>query len=104
MIALPQILSELSSAEDFLLHFDIEHDPKIVAVHRVELLRRVRCGLAAAPDSQDPESALVLCRTLLERAYSELAKPGEHRRTPPPRRQPFVALGSVKPPHRRRPL
>lgn len=69
-------LEELSSAEDFLLYFNIEFDQSVVHVNRLHILQRFNDYLAKAQDSM-PESAdaqFEVYARLLSRAYQDFVE------------------------------
>lgn len=70
---LTQRLRELSSAEDFLAFFAVPHDPKVVDVSRLHILKRFFQYIrqeATLPD--DNGQALYACyRQLLVKAYED---------------------------------
>ncbi len=66
-------LEELSSAEDFLLYFNVEFVQRVVHVNRLHILQRYNDYLAKAKDSM-PESADAMFDVyakLLTRAYQD---------------------------------
>lgn len=66
-------LEELSSAEDFLLYFNIEFEQSVVHVNRLHILQRFNDYLAKAEDSM-PENAdarYAAYAKLLSRAYQD---------------------------------
>lgn len=103
-------LENLESAEDFLLHFDLEFDPAVVHVNRLHILQRFHDYLDKAGDMlpTEGEAGYAAFRSLLARAYldfvesdaltekvfkvlKEAAKPAA-----------FVALGDIAQPERAR--
>ncbi len=69
---LDEELEDLESAEDFLDHFGIDYDPKVVQVNRLHILQRFHDYLAKAepmPQAEDLRRGLV--SVLLERAYND---------------------------------
>jgi nitrogenase-stabilizing/protective protein len=67
-------LATLSSAEDFFTFLDVGYDPAVLDVVRLHILKRMgeylrknKSALAQA----DEQTARALCRTHLERAYSD---------------------------------
>lgn len=69
-------LEELSSAEDFLLYFDVAYEPSIVHVNRLHILQRFNEYLTNAEDTM-PESAdkkYVAYAELLNRAYQDFVE------------------------------
>jgi nitrogenase-stabilizing/protective protein len=66
-------LDELSSAEDFLLYFNVEFEQRVVHVNRLHILQRYNDYLAKAKESM-PESADAMFEVyakLLTRAYQD---------------------------------
>jgi nitrogenase-stabilizing/protective protein len=69
-------LEELSSAEDFLLYFDVEFEPRVVHVNRLHILQRFNDYLAKAQAAM-PESAEAkydAYAKLLTRAYQDFVE------------------------------
>ena len=73
MNMLAHILKPLSSVEEFLEHFAIEHDPAVIRVSRLHIMQRfhqylrLETGLAA----MDEAELRALCHNLLTRAYQD---------------------------------
>ena len=69
-------LEELSSAEDFLLYFNVEFEPRVVHVNRLHILQRFNDYLAKAQAAM-PESAEAkydAYAKLLTRAYQDFVE------------------------------
>lgn len=66
-------LEELSSAEDFLLYFNIEYEQSIVHVNRLHILQRFNDYLAMAQESMpdDADAMFEVYASLLTRAYQD---------------------------------
>jgi nitrogenase-stabilizing/protective protein len=75
-ITLPTTLQELSSAEDFLDHFGIPFDPKVVQVSRLHILKRFHDYLESHDaDTNGDEAALsATISELLQRAYTDFVR------------------------------
>ncbi|MBK1690630.1 nitrogenase-stabilizing/protective protein NifW [Ectothiorhodospira mobilis] len=70
--ALHDELQALESAEDFLEHFAIPHDPEVVRVHRLHILQRFHDYLQAGPPPDgDLQAQRDHGRALLLRAYTD---------------------------------
>jgi nitrogenase-stabilizing/protective protein len=68
-------LRTLSSAEDFFCFLDVAYDPAVLNVARLHILKRMGEYLRESTLAEDDElTALLLCRTHLERAYSDFVK------------------------------
>lgn len=76
MIHLPESLAELSTAEEFLTHFAIPHDPRVVEVCRLHILQRFHDYVAAAEDTSngDMSAQYGQIRSLLLRAYDDFVR------------------------------
>jgi nitrogenase-stabilizing/protective protein len=69
-------LEELSSAEDFLLYFNVEFDQRVVHVNRLHILQRFNDYLAKA-EAALPENAdarFEVYAKLLTRAYQDFVE------------------------------
>ncbi|OYY75376.1 MAG: nitrogen fixation protein NifW [Gammaproteobacteria bacterium 28-57-27] len=70
---LDDLLEDLSSAEEFLVFFDIDYDERVVHVNRLHILQRfhnyLEQGLAAMPEGG--EARFMAHRELLLRAYQD---------------------------------
>lgn len=65
-------LEELSSAEDFLNHFEIAYDPGIVHVNRLHILQRFHDYLEKDPEQPEGEEACAAYYTQwLTKAYQD---------------------------------
>ncbi len=66
-------LEDLSSAEDFLDHFEVPYDPKVVHVNRLHILQRFHDYLARSRDLlPEGEDALrTVYKRLLAQAYQD---------------------------------
>lgn len=73
---LTQQLKQLSSAEDFLNFFGVPHEPSVVHVSRLHILKRFYQYIRQAPElPADSEQALyAVYRDLLVRAYSDFVR------------------------------
>lgn len=98
-------IGKLSSAEDFLTFLEVPHDPKVVQVNRLHILKRFHDYLGKAETLADagPEEMRAAYRTLLEKAYldfvasdalTEKVFPVFHRT--PPGKPAFVSLSSIR--------
>lgn len=69
-------LRQLSSAEDFLQFFGVQHDKAVVNVSRLHILKRFYQYIRQEPNLPDNnEQALYQCyRALLVRAYEDFVK------------------------------
>lgn len=76
MNTLPQKLSQLSSAEEFLNFFSVEYDQQIVHVNRLHILKRFNQYLRATPGTATMDDATLhdLCRDLLIKAYGDFVR------------------------------
>jgi nitrogenase-stabilizing/protective protein len=63
-----EAMEDLSSAEEFLDFFGVEHDPAVVRVHRLHILQRFHDYLAADGASFDA------CAEALRRAYGDFVR------------------------------
>jgi nitrogenase-stabilizing/protective protein len=72
-VAFEEELQDLSSAEDFLDHFEVPYDQKIVHVNRLHILQRFHDYLSQArellPDGDEATRAVY--QRLLARAYQD---------------------------------
>ena len=70
---LDDLLEDLSSAEEFLVFFDIDYDERVVQVNRLHILQRfhnyLEQGLTAMPEGG--EARFMAHRELLLRAYQD---------------------------------
>ena len=70
---LDDLLDDLSSAEEFLVFFDIDYDERVVHVNRLHILQRfhnyLEQGRAAMPEGG--EARFMAHRELLVRAYQD---------------------------------
>ena len=65
-------LGDLTSAEDFLDHFGIEYEPRIVAVHRLHILQRFHDYLEKVGVTPEEEGARFEVHAhLLKTAYQD---------------------------------
>ena len=97
-------LRSLSSAEDFFVRLDVAHDPSVLDVARLHILKRMGEYLRGADlDGLDDQQAEARCRDILSRAYQDFVagSPLEHRvfkvlqdALAPPNR-PFVPLSQL---------
>jgi nitrogenase-stabilizing/protective protein len=73
MSNLEEELSELSSAEDFLLFFGVPYDPSVVHVNRLHILQRYHDYLERAQASMPETEAAQrdVHKALLNRAYED---------------------------------
>jgi nitrogenase-stabilizing/protective protein len=69
-------LPALSSAEDFLAHFDVPFDERVVQVNRLHILQRFHQYLQREPALDALEGARLhdRCRQLLQRAYQDFVE------------------------------
>ena len=73
---LTEKLQTLSSAEDFLAFFGVPHEPSVVNVSRLHILKRFYQYIRLEPTlPEDDEQALYqLYRNLLAKAYSDFVR------------------------------
>ena len=96
-------LAKLSSAEDFFGHFQIEFDPKVMAVNRLHILKRFHDYLARIEglDTLDGDAKRATYRQELVRAYGDFVTSSARAEKVFPvfrlARGAFVALSSVRP-------
>jgi nitrogenase-stabilizing/protective protein len=64
-------LKSLSSAEDFFRVLDVEYEPRVLAVARLHILRRMGETIASLTDDMPYESVRMACREALAHAYAE---------------------------------
>ncbi|MGB0694595.1 MAG: nitrogenase-stabilizing/protective protein NifW [Rhodospirillaceae bacterium] len=66
-------LQSLSSAEDFLEYLEIDHDPAVVRVNRLHILKRLQVYLAQAELADDAEDTVILetYKECLTKAYQD---------------------------------
>jgi len=66
-------LEDLSSAEDFLDHFEVPYDPKTVHVNRLHILQRFHDYLARSREllPEDPDALRAIYKRLLAQAYQD---------------------------------
>jgi len=69
-------LEELSSAEDFLLYFNVEFDQRTVHVNRLHILQRFNDYLAKAEETMpdNAEAKFDVYARLLTRAYQDFVE------------------------------
>lgn len=68
-------LQELSSAEDFLNHFEIDFDPKIVHVNRLHILQRFHDYLEKDPGEPKGEAdCAAYYKDFLRKAYEDFER------------------------------
>ncbi len=69
-------LGRLSAAEEFLRFFDVAHEPAVVHVNRLHILKRFQQYLRTTPDLEklDETALREECRTLLTRAYEDFVR------------------------------
>lgn len=76
--ALADDLEELSSAEDFLIHFGVTYDPGIVHVNRLHIMQRfhdyLQKGSALIEQADNDSAVFSIYRQLLERAYQDFVE------------------------------
>lgn len=73
---LEDAMEELSSAEDFLVFFDIPHEASIVHVNRLHIMQRYHDYLSQAEANlaehdDNPEALFAVYRQLLARSYQD---------------------------------
>lgn len=96
-------LGRLSSAEDFFGYFQIEFDPRVVAVSRLHILGRFHDYLARIDglDTLDDEVKRAAHREALAMAYSDFVASSARSEKVFPifrfGRRAFVALSAVRP-------
>lgn len=73
-ISLPPELSELTTAEEFLDHFGIVYDPRVVSVARLHILQRFQEYLHAAEPDGDAAAQQAQIAALLARAYEDFVR------------------------------
>ncbi len=72
MTGLLEILKEFETAEDFLEHFAIPYEPRVVEVNRLHILRRLHDRLAVADiDAMDDARLHETFSAFLARAYQD---------------------------------
>lgn len=64
-------LRQLSSAEDFFRVLEVEYDPRILAVARLHILRRMGQYLRSLSASAGEAELQAECRSHLQRAYED---------------------------------
>ena len=64
-------IEDLSSSEDFLCHFGVEFDQKVVHVNRLHIMQRFHDYLQKAEVPEDAESLTALYTALLSQAYQD---------------------------------
>lgn len=65
-------LKAASSAEDFFTLLGVDHDPKVINVARLHILRRMGQYLVQEDfDGQPDDVVAARCKTVLERAYAD---------------------------------
>ena len=71
-------LEELSSAEDFLIYFDIDYEQSIVHVNRLHIMQRFHDYLqqasATLAESESEDSAKAAYKALLQQAYLDFVE------------------------------
>ncbi len=69
-------MEELEAAEDFLLYFGLDYDPKVVHVNRLHILQRFHDYLAQGSASmpEDVDSKKQIYQQLLARAYQDFVE------------------------------
>lgn len=69
-------LGHLSAAEEFLRYFDVAHEPVVVHVNRLHILKRFQQYLRTTPDMEklDETTLRENCRALLTRAYEDFVR------------------------------
>lgn len=75
-------LRSLSSAEDFFARLDVAHDPTVLDVARLHILKRMGESLRGTDlDGLDDRQVEACCRQLLQRAYQDFVagSPLDHR-------------------------
>lgn len=98
-------IGKLSSAEDFFSFLEVPHDPKVVQVNRLHILKRFHDYLGKAESLADvgPREMRAAYRSLLEKAYRDFVSsdaltekvfPVFHRT--PPGKPAFVPLTSIR--------
>lgn len=75
MTVLPADAQDLETAEEFLVHFGVPFDQRVVNVYRLHILQRFHDYLASAGNGEDAASA---ARASLERAYNDFAASDAH--------------------------
>ena len=73
-ITLPRDVQHLSTAEEFLEHFAIRYDPRVVRVSRLHILQRFHDYVATAEFDGDEEARSAAIGDLLARAYSDFVR------------------------------
>jgi nitrogenase-stabilizing/protective protein len=107
-ITLPAELADLTTAEEFLDHFDIVYDPHVVSVARLHILQRFQEYLHAAEAEGDAAVQQAQMSALLARAYEDFVrsdpltervfkvlKDAQERPAAPPPGRAFVPLSAV---------
>lgn len=69
-------LGRLSAAEEFLRYLDVAHEPAVVHVNRLHILKRFQQYLRTTPDLEklDETELRENCRALLTRAYEDFVR------------------------------
>ena len=69
-------LGRLSAAEEFLRYFDVAHEPAVVHVNRLHILKRFQQYLRTTPDLEklDETTLRDKYRALLTRAYGDFVR------------------------------
>ncbi|GEM_PF-354635 len=71
-LTLDEALDELESAEDFLIYFGIDYEPRVVQVNRLHILQRFHDYIARAASIPEAEAARkTVYAGLLARAYQD---------------------------------
>ncbi len=64
-------LKGLSSAEEFFATLEVDYDPKVVAVSRLHILKRMGQLLDSIDETGDDAAIVESCRAALRTAYAE---------------------------------
>lgn len=67
-------LKALSSAEDFFKALDIPHDPHVLGVARLHILKRMGQTIASLGPDMPDDAARMACREALAQAYDEFTR------------------------------
>lgn len=99
-------LNKTSSAEDFFTLLGVDHDPQVLNVARLHILRRMGQYLVSEDFSGQPDTVVAeRCKAVLEKAYGDFvtSSPIDQRvfkvlkdAVKPPKPPTFVSLTTLK--------